>query len=86
MKRAARERAPGEFQIPDGMRQEDLCSVSYLRPVDGCPTYTEYFKAGDAIPSAVCPIHEGSFKQNASRVITGFFKSLGSKLGSIFKR
>jgi len=86
MKRAARERAPREFEIPDGMRQEDLCSVSYLRPVDGCPTYTEYFKAGDAIPSGLCPIHEGSLKQKASRAITGLLRSLGSKLGSIFKR
>jgi len=86
MKRAARERAPHEFEVPDGMRQEELCSVSYLRPVEGCPTYVEYFKSGDAIPSTLCPLHEGTLKQKASRAIEGFFKSLGSKLGGIFKR
>jgi penicillin-binding protein 1A len=86
MKRAARERAPQDFAIPEGLRQEELCSVSYLRPVDGCPTYVEYFKTGDAVPTTLCPIHEGSFKQRASRAIDGFFKSLGSRLGSLFKR
>jgi penicillin-binding protein 1A len=86
MKRAARERAPHEFAVPDDMRQEELCSVSYLRPVDGCPTYTEFFKPGDAIPSALCTIHQGSLKQRAGQAIQGFLKVLGSKLGSIFRR
>ena len=43
-----------------GMREEPLCKVSYLQPVEDCPTYTEYFKDGDQIPSRLCPIHQGT--------------------------
>jgi membrane carboxypeptidase/penicillin-binding protein len=86
MKRASRIRPPQPFAIPDGMRTEELCSVSYLRPVDQCPTYTEYFKDGDAIPTALCPIHKGSLKQRATRAVQGFFRSLGGKLKGIFGR
>ncbi|HEY6211590.1 MAG TPA: PBP1A family penicillin-binding protein [Vicinamibacterales bacterium] len=82
MKRAARALPAKEFPIPDGMRDAELCSVSYLRPVEGCPTYTEYFKAGDAIPSERCPIHEGTLKERAGRAIQGFFRSI---FGRIFK-
>ena len=52
MKRTRTQLPPREFQVPPGIRVEELCSVSYLRPVDGCPTYTEYFKEGDEVPSA----------------------------------
>jgi len=86
MKRVARVTPPGDFAIPSGLHGEELCSVSYLRPVDGCPTYTEYFKDGDKIPSALCPIHRGTLKQRVSRTIDGFFRSLGSKIAGIFKR
>ena len=60
-------------------------SVSYLRPVEECPTYTEYFKDGDAIPSRLCPIHEGSVKQQLKRAVQGFLAGLGRKLKGIFK-
>jgi penicillin-binding protein 1A len=86
MKRAARVRPPAPFAVPDGMRAEELCSVSYLQPLDQCPTYTEYFKEGDEIPRALCPIHRGSFKQRAARAVQGFFRSLGGKLRGIFGR
>jgi membrane carboxypeptidase/penicillin-binding protein len=86
MKRAARALPPGEFKVPAGLHTEELCSVSYLRPVEGCPTYSEYFKEGDTVPSARCPIHQGTLKERASRAITGFLKSLGSKLSGIFRR
>ena len=86
MKRVAPQLPPREFTLPDGLRTEDLCSVSYLRPVDGCPTYTEYFKDGDSIPSQRCPIHQGSLKQRAARAIDNLFRSLGSKIVGIFKR
>src|SRR5206468_2050265 len=46
MKRAAKRRPMSDFQMPAGLRAEELCSVSYLRPVEGCPVYREYFKAG----------------------------------------
>src|SRR5262249_61412536 len=86
MRRIARQISTREFAIPSGVHGEELCSVSYLRPVDGCPVYTEYFKAGDGIPSALCPIHRGSVKERAARAVAGFFKSLGSKIAGIFRR
>lgn len=86
MKRAARIRPPQPFAIPDGLQAEELCNVSYLKPVDQCPTYTEYFKEGDDIPTALCPIHKGSFKQRATRAVQGFFRGLGGKLKGIFGR
>jgi hypothetical protein len=64
----------------------DLCSVSYLKPVEQCPIYTEYFKDGDEIPSALCPIHRGSFKQQATRAVQGFLRSLGGRLKGLFGR
>jgi len=86
MKRTARDLPTSEFPVPNGITREDLCNVSYLRPVQDCPTYTEYFKEGDKVPSALCPLHRGTLKQRASRAIDGFFRSLGSKIAGIFKR
>ena len=86
MKRTARScrRASSRFQTD--LRGEELCSVSYLQPVEGCPTYIEYFKEGDSVPSALCPIHRGTLKQRATRAIEGFFRGLGSKIAGIFRR
>ena len=56
---------PARSRRPTGMRAVELCRVSYLRPVDGCPIYTEYFKAGDAVPSAHCQIHSGNLARRA---------------------
>jgi len=86
MKRVARQRPAKAFAIPDTVRGEPLCAVSYLKPVDGCPVYTEYFKDGDEIPSRLCGIHRGSFKQTTTRAIEGFFRSLGGKIAGIFRR
>ena len=86
MKRSAKLLPPGDFPVPAGVHGEELCSVSYLRPVEGCPTYTEYFKSGDTVPSALCPIHQGTLKERASRAISGFFRSLGSRLSGLFRR
>ena len=82
----ARDLPTSEFPVPNGITKEDLCNVSYLRPVQDCPTYTEYFKEGDKVPSALCPLHRGTLKQRASRAIDGFFRSLGGKIAGIFKR
>jgi len=68
------------------LRAEELCSVSYLHPVQQCPTYQEYFKEGDQIPTALCPIHRGTLKQRTTRAVQGFFRSLGGKLKGIFGR
>ena len=76
----------GAFEIPKGVHGVELCSVSYLRPVEDCPVYTEYFKEGDSVPSALCPIHRGTLKERATRAVTGFFRSLGSKIAGIFRK
>ena len=73
--------------MPPDLRGEELCSVSYLQPVDGCPTYTEYFKEGDSVPSALCPIHRGTLEAAGhARRSRGFFAALGSKIAGIFRR
>jgi penicillin-binding protein 1A len=84
MKRTARELPADEFVVPAGLNGVELCNVSYLRPVEDCPVYTEYFKAGDAVPSALCTIHQGGFKQRASRAVNGLLRSLGSKIAGLF--
>jgi 1A family penicillin-binding protein len=84
MKRAAPTRPPGEFLVPAGLEDVELCNVSYLRPVDDCPVYTEYFKTGDAVPTQLCAIHRGTLKQRAARAVGGLLRSLGKKIGGIF--
>ena len=86
MKRTARQLPAREFKVPADLRGEELCSLSYLAPVEGCPTYIEFFKEGDAVPSALCPVHRGTLKQRATRVIEGFFRGLGSKIAGVFRR
>jgi membrane carboxypeptidase/penicillin-binding protein len=86
MKRVATTLPPQEFSVPEGIEGRELCNVSYLRPVASCPTYTEYFKQGDQIPTARCPIHEGSFSEQAQRVVGGLLRSLGSRIAGIFSR
>jgi uncharacterized damage-inducible protein DinB len=68
------------LNMPDGIRPQELCSVSYLRPVQECPTYTEYFKEGDDIPSQLCPLHRGTLKQQAKRAVESLFSGLGNRL------
>jgi 1A family penicillin-binding protein len=86
MKRTARQLPPSDFAAPPGIHGQELCSVSYLAPVDGCPIYTEFFKDDDTVPTALCPIHRGTLKQRASRAIEGFFRGLGGKIAGIFRR
>jgi penicillin-binding protein 1A len=85
MRRAARMLRPGEFRVPASLEGEELCSVSYMQPLEGCPTYMEYFKQGDDIPRRLCPIHRGSLKQRAQRAIEGFFAGLARKLKDVLK-
>ena len=82
MRQALRSRPGGEFAVPATLRDEPLCRISYLRPVEGCPTYTEYFKDGDQVPGRLCPIHQGSIKQRVRRAVEGFL----SRIGRIFSR
>jgi len=85
MRRVARALPADEFPVPAGLREVELCRVSYLRPVDGCPTYVEFFKEGDDIPRRLCPIHQGSFKQEARRALDGIFSRVGKKILDIFR-
>ena len=78
MRRTARRLPSHAFEQPAGLRRVEMCRLSYQRPVNGCDTYVEYFKEGDDVPTALCPIHPGSFKQEAKRVIQGV-------LGAIFR-
>jgi 1A family penicillin-binding protein len=86
MARTAQALPPHEFDVPPGLRSEELCRESYLRPVDGCPTYIEHFKESDAIPTQLCPIHQGSLRQRAARAFDGVFRSLGSRIAGLFHR
>jgi 1A family penicillin-binding protein len=86
MKRTARELPAPDFDVPAGVSGEELCSISYLRPVEGCPTYVEYFKNGDKVPSTLCSLHRGTLKQRAERVIEGFFRGLGRRIAGALGR
>jgi penicillin-binding protein 1A len=81
MKRAARVRPPHEFAIPFDVRPMELCSETFLRPVEGCPTYVEYFKDGDSVPTKLCPAHGGNLKQELRRQLLEWLGSLGRKIG-----
>jgi 1A family penicillin-binding protein len=85
MRRAATELPGGEIPPPGDLQPEEICLISYRRPVDGCPTYMEYFKSGDDIPVRLCPIHTGSLKQRAQRAIQGIFGAIGEGLKGIFR-
>jgi 1A family penicillin-binding protein len=86
MRRTAQRLPAHAFEPPGDMRTEDLCHLSYLRPVEGCPTYTEYFKDGDDIPSRLCTIHQGNMKQRVQRAVQGVFGAIGRGLKGIFGR
>jgi 1A family penicillin-binding protein len=85
MRRASRLRAPGEFDAPAGLKQATLCRVSYQRPVEGCPTYTEYFKPDDSVPGKLCSLHQGTIKQQVRRAIEGVFSGIGRRIRGIFR-
>jgi penicillin-binding protein 1A len=85
MRQAQRVRGAKEFERPDTLHEEPLCRVSYLRPVEGCPLYTEYFKEHDQVPGKLCPIHQGSVRQQVRRAVEGILSGLGKRLGRIFR-
>jgi penicillin-binding protein 1A len=84
MRRVARRRAPQAFTVPSGLHDEQLCRVSYLRPVEGCPVYTEHFKEGDDVPSRLCTVHQGTVKQRVQKLFEGVLSGIGKKLRGIF--
>jgi len=85
MRRAAGRRPPKPFEKPSGLREEQLCLVSYLVPVEGCQVYTEYFKEADDVPTRLCPIHRGTIKQRVKRAFEGLVSGIGRKIRGIFR-
>jgi membrane carboxypeptidase/penicillin-binding protein len=85
MQRAARIRAASAFERPSGLETETLCALSYLRPVEGCPVYVEYFKEGDDRPHLLCPLHRGSIRQRVTRTVQGWAVEIGRRVRDIFR-
>lgn len=85
MRAAARRRPPQEFTRPRGLDTVTLCRVSYLRPLDDCPTYVEYFKRGDDVPDRMCPVHQGSWQQRAERAVEGLVDKAWGRIKGIFR-
>ncbi len=85
MRRAARTRRPEAFDPPSGLEEATLCRISYRRPVEGCPTYTEYLKPDDKVPGGLCTIHKGTIKQQVRRAIQGLLSEVGKKIRGIFR-
>ena len=67
--RRAGARTAGSFEPPATLDPEELCRVSFKRPVEGCPVYVEYFKPSDPRPRQLCEQHEGSLRQRARRAV-----------------
>jgi penicillin-binding protein 1A len=83
MARAARIRPPQQFTPPSSVDRMTLCRVTHLKPTELCPTYSEYFKAGDAVPTDTCNVHRAPARTTAE-VIGGVFNRIGRAIGSIF--
>ena len=85
MRRVAR-RLPAEpFTPPANLQSQELCLISYQRPVEGCPTYIEHFKDGDEIPSRLCTVHTGNLKQQVQRAVQGLVGAIGRGIRGIFR-
>jgi len=85
MKRTAQRLGTEPFARPPRLRPELMCSVSYHRALDGCPSYVEYFKPGDDVPTQLCEIHSGSLKQRAERALRGLLGAIGDGIRGIFQ-
>jgi 1A family penicillin-binding protein len=85
MRRTARRLPAEQFEPPLNLKPQELCLLSYQRPLEGCPTYTEYFKDGDSIPAQLCPIHSGTFKQQIEREVRGVLGAIGRGIKGIFR-
>jgi 1A family penicillin-binding protein len=85
MRRTARRLPADPIAPPANLRPQEMCTISYQRPVQGCPTYIEHFKEGDEVPSRLCPIHDGTLKQQVQRAVQGVLGALGEGLRGIFR-
>ena len=85
MQRASRVRQARAFERPGGLEEESLCAMTYLKPVDGCPLYTELFKDGDEVPGRLCALHPGSIRQRVTRTLQGWMAEMGRRARGIFR-
>jgi membrane carboxypeptidase/penicillin-binding protein len=85
MRRTARRLPAAPVEPPPTLSGERMCLLSYRRPVEGCPTYIEYFKDGDDVPSQLCPLHEGSFRQEAARAVDDMMRAIRRGIAGIFR-
>jgi membrane carboxypeptidase/penicillin-binding protein len=85
MRRTARRLPSATIEPPDDLRREQICMLSYRRALEGCPTYVEYFKDGDDVPTQLCPIHSGSLQQRAERALQGLMGAIGRGIRGIFR-
>lgn len=77
MTRAARVIPARAFSPPASLEQQDLCSVSYLKPTQYCPIYREYFKARDDIPGGTCRVHRApTVEERVRDTVRGWFDRL----------
>ena len=84
MRRVQRRLPSRPFEPPPGLEPRELCLISYQRPVDGCPGYVEYFKDGDDPPTQLCPIHDGTLREEAARAVDGLMRAIGRGIRGIF--
>ncbi|HUE88092.1 MAG TPA: PBP1A family penicillin-binding protein [Vicinamibacterales bacterium] len=77
MTRAARVLPARGFTPPASLHQQDLCSVSYLRPTEHCPVYREYFKRDDEVPGGTCRVHRApSIQERLRDTVRGWLDRL----------
>jgi 1A family penicillin-binding protein len=85
MRRVRRVAPARPFAPPSNLEPHELCLISYRRPVEGCPTYVEYFKEDDNVPGQLCPLHEGTFKEDAERAVDSLMRAIGRGIRGIFR-
>ena len=85
MQRASRVRPARAFERPGGLAEEPLCAITYRKPVDGCPLYTEFLKEGDEVPGRLCTLHPGSIRQRVTRTVEGWMAEMGRRVRGIFR-
>jgi 1A family penicillin-binding protein len=85
MRRVAPRLPPEPFTPPADLQSQELCLISYQRPVEGCPTYLEHFKDGDQIPTRLCTVHTGNLKQQVQRAVQGLVGAIGRGIRGIFR-
>jgi 1A family penicillin-binding protein len=85
MQRASRVRPARAFERPGGLAEEPLCAITYRKPVDGCPLYTEFLKEGDEAPGRLCTLHPGSIRQRVTRTVEGWMAEMGRRVRGVFR-